>query len=602
MLQALPPNNTDFSLSENAMLEEVPTAMPTPLPLSTACVNSPSQPLTAIPTPLPHLTINSTLPKQKCKVNPSNSTPPSASVPSSSLTAICLRKQNALAWLDALERLANAYKAPPPTMRAPPPPVAKLQVSNARNVWYHQYPVRSKPLQLLTQSKINNLIPAVKKYQANMAFDQIQHPSLEYKALMCVCCLYNGATKYYINQEGGITGTICNHMKKAHPSKYYSKFMRKGLFDCCKDMPSNSLRTQTKFMLDGFINHLVCWVVVDDQAFNLLDVPEFCNLMLYVGHGRIKDSNLPHHDKLEALAEAMYQIKKDYVDKEMLSKALRRLISLTTHYVNELGLLRNHLIAFRKLNGHHSGINIGQSLHQVLQELGVAHKIGYITLDNASNNHTAMITLADKLSLHGITFSPKNNWIRCFPHILNLAVQTIIKSLGDSANRYWLSMESLNLAIGLASKQYLQALELQPIDACWASIAACWSSGTCCKRFESFIDTGNALGLFKHPDGTTMYPAITDFAFQMCREAIIPILDHSQYKVLQDLILILRIPYNAQEVLSLEKTPTLALAIPLFKTITWSWEQLATLMPKLLHAISCGIFKLQHQGKNPELI
>ncbi|GAB1528470.1 hypothetical protein RhiTH_011664 [Rhizoctonia solani] len=90
-----------------------------------------------------------------------------------------------------------------------------------------------------------------------------------------------------------------------------------------------------------------------------------------------------------------------------------------------------------------------------------------------------------------------------------------------------------------------------------------------------------------------MYPAITDFAFQMRREAIIPILDHSQYKVLQDLILILCIPYNAQEVLSLEKTPTLALAIPLFETITWSWEQLATLMPKLSHAISCGIFKLQ---------
>ncbi|KAF8749017.1 hAT family C-terminal dimerization region [Rhizoctonia solani] len=182
-------------------------------------------------------------------------------------------------------------------------------------------------------------------------------------------------------------------------------------------------------------------------------------------------------------------------------------------------------------------------------------------------------------------------------------------------------MESLNLAIGLASKQYLQALELQPIDACWASVAACWSSGTCCKRFESVIDTGNALGLFKHPDGTvitidnlqllqdspvqwgltylmmdhyeTMYPAITDFAFQMRREAVIPILDHSQYKVLQDLISILCIPYNAQEVLSLEKTPTLALAIPLFETITWSWEQLATSMPKLLHAISCRIFKLQ---------
>ncbi|GAB1521951.1 hypothetical protein RhiTH_005050 [Rhizoctonia solani] len=83
-------------------------------------------------------------------------------------------------------------------------------------------------------------------------------------------------------------------------------------------MPSNSLRTQLKFTLNSFIDHLVCWVVVDDQAFNLLDVPEFCNLMIYVGHRCIKNSNLLHHNKLEALAEDMYQIERDYVDKEML--------------------------------------------------------------------------------------------------------------------------------------------------------------------------------------------------------------------------------------------------------------------------------------------
>ncbi|KDN43270.1 hypothetical protein RSAG8_06237, partial [Rhizoctonia solani AG-8 WAC10335] len=90
-----------------------------------------------------------------------------------------------------------------------------------------------------------------------------------------------------------------------------------------------------------------------------------------------------------------------------------------------------------------------------------------------------------------------------------------------------------------------------------------------------------------------MSPAVREFAFGMRHESFIPLLNHKQFEVMQDLISVLRIPHNAQELLSSEKTPTLALAVPLYETIILTWEQLAVTIPEFSHAITCGINKLQ---------
>ncbi|CCO37618.1 hypothetical protein BN14_11775 [Rhizoctonia solani AG-1 IB] len=111
-------------------------------------------------------------------------------------------------------------------------------------------------------------------------------------------------------------------------------------------------------------------------------------------------------------------------------------MSVTAHFINEQGALVNHLIAFRKINGHHTGANIGHTLFEVLQESGIADKIGYITLDNASNNNTLMQELADLLHAYGTKFNPANNRVRCFPHVINLAVQTILKELVNTAAEF----------------------------------------------------------------------------------------------------------------------------------------------------------------------
>ncbi|EUC53839.1 transposase, putative [Rhizoctonia solani AG-3 Rhs1AP] len=237
--------------------------------------------------------------------------------------------------------------------------------------------------------------------------------------------------------------------------------------------------------------------------------------MLYGTQGLIKDSDLPHCDKLETLAYNMYCIEKDLIDKDMQSShgsvsltsdlwsdiQIRSFMAVTAHYIDALGTLRDHLIAFCKIEGHPTGVNIAHALHEVLQESGLVNKLGFITLDNASNNNTAMTELAEQVQDEIDTFHPEWNRIHCFPHILNLAVQSILKSLRPSANKYREYMQQHRLAISPATETYLQAMELSPVDSVRASIAACCSSGTRCEEFESSIKKGNKDGSFKLPDG-----------------------------------------------------------------------------------------------------
>ncbi|KAG5649282.1 hypothetical protein H0H81_004855, partial [Sphagnurus paluster] len=62
-------------------------------------------------------------------------------------------------------------------------------------------------------------------------------------------------------------------------------------------------------------------------------------------------------------------------------------------------------------------------------ELGILHKIGCITLDNASNCNSMMVELVKPLAEIGIPFSVDGNRIHCFPHVINLCVKAGIRHL-----------------------------------------------------------------------------------------------------------------------------------------------------------------------------
>lgn len=54
---------------------------------------------------------------------------------------------------------------------------------------------------------------------------------------------------------------------------------------------------------------------------------------------------------------------------------LRSFMAVTAHYIDKFGDLRNHLIAFRKIDGHHTGANVGQALFDIVEDSDIVHRV-----------------------------------------------------------------------------------------------------------------------------------------------------------------------------------------------------------------------------------
>ena len=65
-----------------------------------------------------------------------------------------------------------------------------------------------------------------------------------------------------------------------------------------------------------------------------------------------------------------------------------------------------------------------------------------------------------------------------------------------------------------------------------------------------------------------------------------------QYEVLGHIHQILEIPHWAQELLAAEKTPTLAMALPVYKKLVELWKSLALSIPEMSHYIGLGVAKI----------
>jgi hypothetical protein len=97
--------------------------------------------------------------------------------------------------------------------------------------------------------------------------------------------------------------------------------------------------------------------------------------------------------------------------------------------INGRLVLRNHLLAFRVVEGKHDGKILGRIIFEILKEAGLlgkvsacccinspnpysCSKIGEITLDNASNCDTLMEALEEFLRAAGTPFCRHGNRIR----------------------------------------------------------------------------------------------------------------------------------------------------------------------------------------------
>ena len=70
------------------------------------------------------------------------------------------------------------------------------------------------------------------------------------------------------------------------------------------------------------------------------------------------------------------------------------MVGIIGHYFADSGDLCQSVLALRELDGQHTGENQSQLIMKVIEEYGIASKVGYFMMDNAENNETMIRSLS----------------------------------------------------------------------------------------------------------------------------------------------------------------------------------------------------------------
>ncbi|KAJ7306235.1 hypothetical protein DFH08DRAFT_918611 [Mycena albidolilacea] len=200
-----------------------------------------------------------------------------------------------------------------------------------------------------------------------------------------------------------------------------------------------------------------------------------------------------------------------------------------------------------------------------------------ITCDNAGNNGTMMEQIQHQLLVLKIPFDSEGNRIRCFPHVINLAVKAGLAALVDlpiySPDIYW------------------DALMLDPVGAARKLVTAARASGQ-----RDPPERLRVVGLLKDVETRwsatflmvdrvlEQYLAIDKFLNAPEQEDI----SHHSFDAMT-----LRIFHLVQEIVSAEKTPTLSVVLPLYEKLIVMLNDLTKELGEISHAIKASVEKLE---------
>ncbi|KAF5313763.1 hypothetical protein D9619_013714 [Psilocybe cf. subviscida] len=210
---------------------------------------------------------------------------------------------------------------------------------------------------------------------------------------------------------------------------------------------------------DGLLDHIVEFVVEDDQAFNIVEKTSFRALLKYQKPS-MKDSDIPHRTKLreevihktEVVMHKLMEHFKLCPSKISItldawsSDSYDPYLAITAHYIDAPldqpceWTLKKQVIGFEELKGRHNGENMAALTNDVLEQYKIRDKLGWLTSDNATSNDT----LVRKIHQKEDKWKPRERRIRCIEHTINLAAGDFIKALGPTTWSYSGSSDESN--------------------------------------------------------------------------------------------------------------------------------------------------------------
>ena len=197
------------------------------------------------------------------------------------------------------------------------------------------------------------------------------------------------------------------------------------------------------FSSSRFQDALKDWVIADNQSLRVIETPQFRNMiaaasplaeaLLWRSHQTLRDHIIAEYNAYVPAVAAYLREARSLIhisfDNWTSTGGWYAFTGLCVHYLNGEGKLVDHLLGLPELHGAHTGNNIASVAATILRLFGVNDtSVGYFVLDNASNNDTAVESLAEEFN-----FTASERRLRCCCHILNLGAQLVIWGKDRSA-------------------------------------------------------------------------------------------------------------------------------------------------------------------------
>lgn len=441
------------------------------------------------------------------------------------------------------------------------------------------------------------------------------------------------------------TTSLRQHIKKHHFDLYSTladargwntSLVLKGQSQTSDSVTLASAQDEQREVFDQnkFHQRLVDFIVADDQAINIVECPEFRELLLLL-RSDLKDSMIPHRTKVRGLVietwGRYFQVLKDDLANAMgqvsfttdiwSDRNRRSFLAITAHWIAPVDRtssfkLRVALIAFQRLRGQHTGVLLAGTVLALLDRAGVTRKVGHFTLDGASNNGTMLEGLAGLLEARDIPFDARDRRIMCYGHIVDLSSGRVVQGLTKAGISQEQQDENGSI-LDPVFPAYEEAIARDPIALARAVVRAIRSSGTRRDAFDDIIKFGNDEMWFKDGEKVVRLDRLQllrdvrtrwDSIYKMLNRLreLRPAVDYflalpnnhdlAKYKIspqewqaMQDVEVILSIPHKVQQVMSGESNPILSGAIPAFETFMSAWEKFSQGNPHLQHIVQPGL-------------
>ncbi|EUC54139.1 hAT family dimerization protein, partial [Rhizoctonia solani AG-3 Rhs1AP] len=421
--------------------------------------------------------------------------------------------------------------------------------------------------------------------------------------IRCIECLASGSWKVWKNNlSGGSAKHIRAHLVKEHRSAYLAACERINYVPTDELMlTASDDDVNEPLTSEGILRYLTEWFAEDDiSELQRTSVQPRQRRLSVEAKERIKDEIKHARGKVSCTTDLW------------TDDSQRAFMCITAHFHNAQKRQVNRLIAFRVIEGSHTGGCLAKNFFEVMEEFGIIRKLGWITMDNASNNDSMMTQLEEYMVTQGMDFDRHGNRLRCFPHVINLAVQDILGALSLSAKDYEgnLAQRGFKLDGQPELQAYLSALSRELLERIRQTITALRRTQRR-QGLRKTILVGNSDGswtlraLELKLDCPTrwsstrdmierllyLYPAVSRYIASDPTLAE-HVITHADYEALHDILTVLNFAHRAQELLSSDRVPTLSFAIPLYHALVDQWTRLQATLPALSYAIFAGIKKL----------